>query len=189
MICRSQDEENAHNQRQPGIGLVECRGDEEQHQAEKRGEGQPVKKLKNGVRSVAVAPWRHLPTSFWYQRLHSLEPVIKKTCNPVDGKARNRPGRDDPERRALVGVVEPQVCLCAPGLDRQAPADADEDNEQIPFEIRAGETTKVDVRLRAGVRQRFDIDLPAKIEPSWGSLRILRGADIVANAWAITAGW
>ena len=56
--------------------------------------------------------------------------------------------------------------------------------QSIPFEIRAGETTKVDVRLRAGVHQRFEIALPAKIEPSWGSLRILRGADRVANTWA-----
>jgi len=56
--------------------------------------------------------------------------------------------------------------------------------QSLPFEIRAGETTQVSVRLRAGVRQRFDIELPAKIERPWGSLRILRGADRVANAWA-----
>jgi len=56
--------------------------------------------------------------------------------------------------------------------------------QTIPFEIRASETTKVDVRLRAGVRQRFDIALPAKIERSSGTLRILRGADMVAYTWA-----
>lgn len=56
--------------------------------------------------------------------------------------------------------------------------------QSIPFEIRAGETTKLDVRVRAGVRQRFDIVVPAKAEPSWGSLRILRGADIVRNGSA-----
>ena len=56
--------------------------------------------------------------------------------------------------------------------------------QSIPFEIRAGETTKVGVRVRAGVRQQFDITLPEKVEPSFGSLRILRGADVVANAWA-----
>jgi hypothetical protein len=33
--------------------------------------------------------------------------------------------------------------------------------QSIPFEIRAGTPTKVDVRVRAGVRQRFDIELPA----------------------------
>jgi hypothetical protein len=56
--------------------------------------------------------------------------------------------------------------------------------QSIPFEIRAGETTQVDVRARAGVRQRFDLALPAVVEPPYGSLRILRGADFVARAWA-----
>jgi hypothetical protein len=56
--------------------------------------------------------------------------------------------------------------------------------QSIPFEIRAGETTRVGVRVRAGVRQRFALALPGKIEPPWGSLRILRGADQVARASA-----
>jgi protocatechuate 3,4-dioxygenase beta subunit len=54
--------------------------------------------------------------------------------------------------------------------------------QSIPFEIRAGETTKIDVHVRSGVRQRFDIVLPEKIEKPWGSLRILRGSDVVRNA-------
>jgi hypothetical protein len=56
--------------------------------------------------------------------------------------------------------------------------------QSIPFEIRAGETTKLEVRVRAGVRQQFDLELPAKLESPYGSLRIRRGGDVVANAWA-----
>jgi hypothetical protein len=56
--------------------------------------------------------------------------------------------------------------------------------QSMPFEIRAGETTKVDVRMHTGVRQQFDIALPEKIEPPWGSLCIFRGADVVKNAGA-----
>jgi len=56
--------------------------------------------------------------------------------------------------------------------------------QSIPFEIRAGETTRVGVRVRAGVRQQFDITVPLKVEPAWGSLRIVRGADVVRNASA-----
>jgi len=56
--------------------------------------------------------------------------------------------------------------------------------QSIPFEIRAGETTAVDVRVRAGVRQQFEITLPATVKSPSGSLRILRGSDPVANAWA-----
>lgn len=55
--------------------------------------------------------------------------------------------------------------------------------QSVPFEIRAGETTKVAVRLSAGVRQQFEITLPATAEKSGVSLRILRGGDVVANAW------
>jgi hypothetical protein len=56
--------------------------------------------------------------------------------------------------------------------------------QSIPFGIRAGETTKVDVHLRAGVRQQFDIELPEKAEQSWVSLRILRGAEFLTYAGA-----
>jgi RNA polymerase sigma-70 factor (ECF subfamily) len=56
--------------------------------------------------------------------------------------------------------------------------------QSMPFEIRAGETTRVDVRMHKGVRQQFDIALPEKIEPPWGSLRIFRGADVVRNEGA-----
>jgi len=56
--------------------------------------------------------------------------------------------------------------------------------QSIPFDIRPGATTKLDVRLRAGLRQRFEIALPATFKSPSGSLRILRGSDRVANAWA-----
>jgi RNA polymerase sigma factor (sigma-70 family) len=56
--------------------------------------------------------------------------------------------------------------------------------QSIPFAIRAGETTKLDVRARTGVRQQFDLELPAKLERPYGSLRILRGGDVVAKTWA-----
>ena len=56
--------------------------------------------------------------------------------------------------------------------------------QSIPFEIRAGETTRLDVRVRTGVRQQFDLELPAGVERPNGSLRILRRGEVVANAWA-----
>lgn len=57
-------------------------------------------------------------------------------------------------------------------------------NRAIPFEIRGGETTKLAVRLLAGVRQQFVITLPTKLERPQGSLRICRGGELEANAWA-----
>jgi hypothetical protein len=56
--------------------------------------------------------------------------------------------------------------------------------QAIPFTIRAGETTRVEVRVRAGVRQRFDLALPEKVEKASLTVRILRGAEVVANTWA-----
>ncbi|MCU0867564.1 MAG: carboxypeptidase-like regulatory domain-containing protein [Planctomycetes bacterium] len=56
--------------------------------------------------------------------------------------------------------------------------------QSFPFEIRAGERTTVAVRVIAGVRQQFDITLPEQLEPADGSLRILRGGDVVAHTWA-----
>lgn len=56
--------------------------------------------------------------------------------------------------------------------------------QSISFAIRAGETTKLDVRVRPGVRQRFELALPAKPDKQSASLRIVRGAGLVARTWA-----
>jgi len=66
--------------------------------------------------------------------------------------------------------------LCVAGKTQAA--------QSIPFEIRAGVTAKVDLRLRVGVRQQFDISLPAAVESEWGSLRILQNGSPLANASA-----
>ena len=46
IICRRQDKKDTQSQREPGIRFVKCRGNEDQHQAEKRSEGDPVKNLE-----------------------------------------------------------------------------------------------------------------------------------------------
>lgn len=64
--------------------------------------------------------------------------------------------------------------------------------QSIPFAIRAGETTRLEVRPRAGVRQRFDLALPdvgpdqrsAQETPRYGTVRVFRGADLVTSTWA-----
>ena len=41
-------------EREPGIGLVKCRGNEDQHQAQKRSEGQPIEKFENSTQSLTT---------------------------------------------------------------------------------------------------------------------------------------
>ena len=50
-------------------------------------------------------------------------------------KTGNRPGGDDPQRRAFGGVIMPEIGLRAPGFNCQPAADADEDDQHIGFEI------------------------------------------------------
>ena len=68
-----------------------------------------------------------------------MESKIQKARDPINGKSRDRPGGDDPERRPFGGVVVPKVCLSSPRFDRQSATDADEDDEQIGPEIGAGD--------------------------------------------------
>lgn len=63
---------------------------------------------------------------------------IERSCNSIDGETRDRPGRDDPQRWAFIGVIEPQIRLCAPGFDGQPPEDTDEDDEQVLSQVRTG---------------------------------------------------
>ena len=56
--------------------------------------------------------------------------------------------------------------------------------QSIPFEVRANETTRVEVHVRAGVRQRFEIGLPETGELASVTLRIQRRGELVARTWA-----
>lgn len=62
---------------------------------------------------------------------------IHKSCNAVNGKAGNGPGRDDPQRRTFSGVVMPEVGLRAPAFNGEPATDANKDDEQVGLEIRA----------------------------------------------------
>jgi hypothetical protein len=61
---------------------------------------------------------------------------------------------------------------------------ADTAAQSVPFVIRAGEETAVPVRLQSGVRQSFELLLPAGAEVKGGvALRLARGSDYVGRTW------
>jgi len=49
MIGWGEDEKNAQGKREPGIGLVKCWSNEDQHQGHERSEGEPVENRKWGI--------------------------------------------------------------------------------------------------------------------------------------------
>lgn len=64
---------------------------------------------------------------------------IEEARDSINRKRRDGPGGDDPQRRAFGGVIMPEIGLRSPRFDRQPSAYADEDDEQVGFEIRASD--------------------------------------------------
>ena len=64
-----------------------------------------------------------------------LDKPIQSSRDTVNRKTRNRPCRDDPQRRAFSRVVMPEVGLCSPRFNCQTTADTYKDNQYIRFEV------------------------------------------------------
>lgn len=68
-----------------------------------------------------------------------LDDPIQRSCDAINGETRDRPGRDDPQRRAFVRVIVPEVRLCTPRFDGKSAKDSHEDDETIGLEVGAGD--------------------------------------------------
>ena len=82
------------------------------------------------------------------------------------------------------GVSEPRSSMMAPGnylLFARGPGIA---AQAVPFTIRAGESTTVNVELQKGVEQAFTIVLPAGESKNGLALKVMRGDVVVARVWA-----
>ncbi len=117
MIGRGQDNERADHQRSECEGFIKGRGDKPQHQREEASEGRPVQCPVDGIRLFGQKPAR-------------------AARDPVNGQGGDRPGRDDPQRRAFRGVIEPQVGLRSPAFDHQSARQPDQNDQAVRFQIR-----------------------------------------------------
>lgn len=128
MIGRREDQQDAQEQGKQGIGLVKGRGNEDQHQGQEGGEGEPVERFKHkGHKAHEGFSFAFLCDLCVYKN--------ESSCDSIDRKACDRPGWDDPQRRPFAGVIKPQVCLRAPGLDRQPAADPHEYDQGVRAQV------------------------------------------------------
>ncbi len=116
VVVAAKDQQQAGQAGQYGQGFIDGWPYEGDHQEHEPAQDQPVGDLDGFIRDTPGD-------------------AVHEAVDALDGQAGDRPGRDDPQRRAFIRVIGPQQGLGAPAFDGQPAKDAGQDDPGVDLQV------------------------------------------------------